>query len=181
MSETINTTMYDRVDEVRNLNRIEGFDPRQYMRNLTGSDGTVKQYLDVVYRKLWFRLKNPDGKIVKKLLKLTEQTAIVCDRDSVIAAAGGKRRELLEKPVSAALEQIMEQRGLYRMSQGAAPLPVMEGGTDPVLAVAAPILAEGDVLGCVAFVSNPSAPPPGEVETKLAQTVAGFLGRQMEG
>ena len=41
MSETINTTMYDRVDEVRNLNRIEGFDPRQYMRNLTGSDGTV--------------------------------------------------------------------------------------------------------------------------------------------
>ena len=96
MSETINTTMYDRVDEVRNLNRIEGFDPRQYMRNLTGSDGTVKQYLDVVYRKLWFRLKNPDGKIVKKLLKLTEQTAIVEARvylnktdpeDSYIASA----------------------------------------------------------------------------------------------
>mgnify|MGYP000133516428 CR=1 FL=1 len=88
--------MYDRVDEVRNLNRIEGFDPRQYMRNLTGSDGTVKQYLDVVYRKLWFRLKNPDGKIVKKLLKLTEQTAIVEARvylnktdpeDSYIASA----------------------------------------------------------------------------------------------
>lgn len=88
--------MYDRVDEVRNLNRIEGFDPRQYMRNLTGSDGTVKQYLDVVYRKLWFRLKNPEGKIVKKLLKLTEQTAIVEARiylnktdpeDSYIASA----------------------------------------------------------------------------------------------
>ena len=96
MSETINTTMYDRVDEVRNLNRIEAFDPRQYMRNLTGSDGTVKQYLDVVYRKLWFRLKNPEGKIVKKLLKLTEQTAIVEARiylnktdpeDSYIASA----------------------------------------------------------------------------------------------
>lgn len=88
--------MYDRVDEIRNLNRIEGFDPRQYMRNLTGSDGTVKQYLDVVYRKLWFRLKNPEGKIVKKLLKLTEQTAIVEARiylnktdpeDSYIASA----------------------------------------------------------------------------------------------
>ena len=117
MSETINTTMYDRVDEVRNLNRIEGFDPRQYMRNLTGSDGTVKQYLDVVYRKLWFRLKNPEGKIVKKLLKLTEQTAIVEARiylnktdpeDSYIASAfaqkfvsqdeqfGAKFRELAE-------------------------------------------------------------------------------------
>lgn len=47
------------------------------MRTLTGDDGTTKQYLDVVYRKLWFRLKNPDGKIVKKILKLTDQTAIV--------------------------------------------------------------------------------------------------------
>lgn len=96
MSETINMTMYDRVDEVRNLNRVEGFDPRQYMRNLDGNDGTIKQYLDVVYRKLWFRLKNPEGKIVKKLLKLTDQTAIVEARvylqkedpeDSYIASA----------------------------------------------------------------------------------------------
>lgn len=96
MSETMNMTMYDKVDEVRNLNRVEGFDPRQYMRNLAGNDGTIKQYLDVVYRKLWFRLKNPEGKIVKKLLKLTDQTAIVEARvylqkedseDSYIASA----------------------------------------------------------------------------------------------
>lgn len=70
-------TMYDAVEEIKNLNRVDGFDPRQYMRTLTSDSGIAKQYLDVVYRKLWFRLKNPDGKIVKKLLKLTEQTAIV--------------------------------------------------------------------------------------------------------
>ena len=70
-------TMYDAVEEIKNLNRGDGFDPRQYMRTLTSDSGIAKQYLDVVYRKLWFRLKNPDGKIVKKLLKLTEQTAIV--------------------------------------------------------------------------------------------------------
>ena len=34
-------------------------------------------YLDVAYRKLWFRLRYPEGKIVKKILKLTEQVAIV--------------------------------------------------------------------------------------------------------
>ena len=70
-------TMYDAVEEIKNLNRVEGFDPRQYIRTLTGDSGVAKQYLDVVYRKLWFRLKNPDGKIVKKLLRFTEQTAIV--------------------------------------------------------------------------------------------------------
>lgn len=75
--QTGTVTMYDTVEEIKNLNRVEGFDPRKFMRTLTGDDGTTKQYLDVVYRKLWFRLKNPDGKIVKKILKLTDQTAIV--------------------------------------------------------------------------------------------------------
>lgn len=70
-------TMYDAVEEIKNLNWVQGFDPRQYMRTITSDSGVTKQYLDVVYRKLWFRLKNPDGKIVKKLIKLTEQTAIV--------------------------------------------------------------------------------------------------------
>ncbi|MFR0802740.1 MAG: hypothetical protein ACLSHX_17825 [Suilimivivens sp.] len=37
----------------------------------------MKYYLDVVYRKLWFRLKYPNGKIAKKLIKLTDQVAIV--------------------------------------------------------------------------------------------------------
>ena len=36
-----------------------------------------KYYLDVAFRKLWFRLKYPEGKIVKKILKLTDQVAIV--------------------------------------------------------------------------------------------------------
>ena len=31
----------------------------------------------MAYRKLWFRLRYPEGKIVKKILKLTEQVAIV--------------------------------------------------------------------------------------------------------
>ena len=94
--QTGTVTMYDTVEEIKKLNRVEGFDPRKFMRTLTGDDGTTKQYLDVVYRKLWFRLKNPDGKIVKKILKLTDQTAIVEARvylhkedaeDSYIASA----------------------------------------------------------------------------------------------
>ena len=43
-------------------------------------------------------------------------------------------------------------------------------------AVAVPVLSEGDVLGCVLFLGEGS----GEVELKLAQMAAGFLGRHME-
>jgi AbrB family transcriptional regulator (stage V sporulation protein T) len=48
------------------------------------------------------------------------------------------------------------------------------------VAVAAPILSEGDVLGCVLFVAAHGDGPAGETERKLAQAVSGFLGKQME-
>lgn len=71
------TSMYDEVAEINKLNRVEGFDPRNYMRLIQKEGQPGKYYLDVAYRKLWFRLCYPEGKIVKKLIKLTDQVAIV--------------------------------------------------------------------------------------------------------
>jgi len=79
MSETamIQKNMYEEVPGIRDLNNVEGFDPRRYMRVIQGEGEAAKYYLDVAFRKLWFRLKYPEGKIVKKIVKLTDQLAIV--------------------------------------------------------------------------------------------------------
>ncbi|MGN1075049.1 MAG: stage V sporulation T C-terminal domain-containing protein, partial [Eubacteriales bacterium] len=47
-------------------------------------------------------------------------------------------------------------------------------------AIVAPVVSEGDVFGCVMFITAEGIPNPGETEYKLAQTIAGFLSRQME-
>lgn len=73
----VSSNMYDEVTEINQLNRVNGFDPRKYMRLIENEGQPAKYYLDVAYRKLWFRLKYPQGKIVKKILKLTEQVAII--------------------------------------------------------------------------------------------------------
>ena len=74
----------------------------------------------------------------------------------------------------------MENRGAVRTEPGQRrPRPV-EGQEAYAISAAAPILAEGDVLGCVMFLSRPDEGEATELECKLAQTVAGFLGRQME-
>ena len=49
------------------------------------------------------------------------------------------------------------------------------------LGVAAPILSEGDLMGSVLLLLEADSAPLGESEQKLVQTVASFLGRQMEG
>ena len=106
-------------------------------------------------------------------------TAAVTDRDAIIAITGSGKRELLGKPLSDALAQVMEQRSIYQYQGSGRPLPVSDSSDRYTVAVAAPILCEGDVLGLVLFLSS-DAQIPGEGEYKLAQAVAGFLGKHME-
>ena len=105
--------------------------------------------------------------------------AAVCDRDSVIAVAGGGKKELLDKPVSPELEQIMVGRGVYR-SVGGGEVPVSVEDGSFCVSVAAPVLSEGDVLGCVLFVAPRGSAAGTELELKLAQTAAIFLGKQFD-
>ncbi|MBR1703223.1 MAG: hypothetical protein IJ716_14960 [Lachnospiraceae bacterium] len=70
-------SMYDSVTAIHELNSIAGFDPRNYMRMIGEGKDNARYYLDVAFRKLWFRLKYPEGKISKRLLKLTEDMAVV--------------------------------------------------------------------------------------------------------
>ena len=106
-------------------------------------------------------------------------TAAVTDRDAIIAITGSGKRELLGKPLSDVLAQVMEQRSIYQYQGSGRPLPVSDSSDRYTVAVAAPILCEGDVLGLVLFLSS-DAQIPGEGEYKLAQTVSAFLGRHME-
>jgi AbrB family transcriptional regulator (stage V sporulation protein T) len=114
------------------------------------------------------------------LNKSTGHIAVICDRDTCLAVAGTARREIADKRISADLESIMSGRQFYHASSDSDPLPVCDDSDKYFISAAAPILSEGDVLGCVLFAALRGDAPVGDVECKLAQTVAAFLGRQME-
>ncbi len=65
------STMYHAVPAVSELNRVPGFDPTRYVRR--GANGPK---LDLNIKKLWFRLKYPNGRIKLTTLKITDQLAI---------------------------------------------------------------------------------------------------------
>ena len=108
------------------------------------------------------------------------EIAVITDRDACIAVAGLARRELTDKRISSELEQIMEGRQIYQYQAGDKAVPVTDDGSKYLVACAAPILSEGDVLGCVLFVGTEGELASSETDYKLAQTIAGFLGRHME-
>ena len=117
--------------------------------------------------------------LCETMSRSTGSVCAVTDRDTVIAVAGGGKRELLGKRITAELEQIMESRRIYQRTGEGKAIPVCDGNDKLTTAVAAPILAEGDLLGLVLFISADGT-ITGDTEYKLAQTIAAFLGRHME-
>ena len=159
--------------EIRRTMRIREGDPLEIYTTKEG---------EVIFKKysMMGAMEEFAARFCDTLSRSTAFTAAVTDRDSVIAAAGSGRRELLGKRVSTQLEQLMERRAFYLRDRQSSPLPACEGGPAFSVAVAAPILCQGDVLGAVLFLSA-DGKLPGETEQKLAQTAAAFLGQQMEG
>ena len=159
--------------EIRRTLRIREGDPLEIY---TEKDGGVI-----------FRKYSPMGDLQDFAAQLCEaigantgRIAAVADRDSIIALHGAPKRELVDKPNSPALERIMEQRRNYRYQSGDHLIPATEESDKYHLGVAAPILCQGDLMGCVMLLLGDDRTPLQEADQRLAQTVAGFLGKQME-
>jgi len=159
--------------EIRRVLRIREGDPLEIY---TARDGEVifKKYSPLG------ELESSATQICDTLSKTSGFSVVITDRDAVIAVTASHKRELTDRRLSEALEKLMEQRQVYLHSGSAKPVSVVEGSESAVVGVAAPILSAGDVSGCVILLLDNNKTPMTDTESKLAQTVAGFLGKQME-
>lgn len=70
-------TMYESIPAVAELNKVPGFNPLKLLRRIVSPEnGEAVLQLDLPYKKLWFRLANPKGRIRLNALRITEQMAI---------------------------------------------------------------------------------------------------------
>ena len=165
--------------EIRRTMRIREGDPLEIYTDREG---------EVIFKKY-----SPIGELAafaaqyaETLHKTCSLSVIISDRDAVIACAGVPRKEYSDKTLSTELEEIIENRSLYVHKEGAPPIPVLSDGSGHYVSCAMPIISEGDIAGCVAAIAEAPTDArrevrPSEVEVKLIQTAAGFLGRQLEG
>ena len=115
------------------------------------------------------------------LYKTCSSPIIICDRDTVVAFAGLSKKDCADKKVAPDIESVMESRQIYCYAPGSRRYQMVEGNEKINISCAMPIIAEGDVIGAVATIlpeGTDSAPT--DVEMKLIQTAAVFLGKQLE-
>lgn len=158
--------------EIRRTMRIREGDPLEIY---TESNGTVifKKYSPIG------ELGEFASQYAESLFRVSGIPACITDRDAVIAVSGVPKKDLREKRVSGDLEQVMASKSIFLTTSSTKPLRITEEHDHYTAGVAVPILFEGDTIGSVLFLAVADT-KFGELETKLAQTAAGFLGRTME-
>lgn len=133
MNANQGTTMYESIPVVSELNKVQGFDPLKFLRK-TKQGG---KNLDLKYKKLWFRLKYPAGRIKLSALKITDQLAIIEARvyfdkndtqpkASFIAQRDAKNTPgglYIESAQHAAIDQALSDAGFGVQFTQATPVP----------------------------------------------------------
>lgn len=161
--------------EIRKTLRIREGDPLEIFTDREG-EIILKKYSPIGELSAFAK------QYAEALAQSTGYIISITDKDNHIAVAGNGKRELLNKPISKALEELMEKRKpVIASAKDKAYIPLTENEIEPYEhQVIYPILSEGDVIGAVAIVNKDVKEAMGEVEKKLASAAAGFLGRQIE-
>lgn len=164
--------------EIRRTLRIREGDPLEIFTDREG-EVILKKYSPIG------ELSDFAREYVDSLHSSMEHIICISDRDTIIAVAGAPKKELLDKRVSPSLEKIMEDKTTAVLSLTGESkminISADEEGTSKYTAgVIAPILTQGDSIGAVLILSKDPNIQMGELEIKLSETAASFLGKQME-
>jgi len=164
--------------EIRRTLRIREGDPLEIY---TDRDGQVilKKYSPM----------GEIGEFAKQFAESVQKTVghsvCVADRDAVVAASGSGKKDYMEQPISASVENVMNARRPVVVASPAAgkAIPILHhepDGSSYACQVIVPILSEGEVIGSVMVWDKESTATLGDTELKVAQTAANFLGSHME-
>lgn len=163
--------------EIRRTLRIREGDPLEIY---TDHDG------EVVLKKY-----SPIGEIAAiakdytdSLYRTLGHITLIGDRDAVVAVSGASKRDAWEKALSTEVEALMQERTsvMKNLADGDKMIPlVTEDMPDQYTSqIVVPILADGEIVGCLMMVTRESGTKMRDVDMKVAETTAVIIGRQME-
>ena len=172
---TLRQSSQNREDKVFRVHVVNDGDPLEIYTDREG-EVIFKKYSPIG------ELAQFSAQYAETLYKTCGLACVICDRDAVIASAGVPKKEYTDRKISAGVEKYMENRQLYTCVDGnESPLYLTDGDMGAIRCLM-PILSEGDIIGCVASIAarEEECSAPTDLEIKLIQTAAHFLGKQLD-
>lgn len=163
--------------EIRKVHRIKEGDPLEIFTDKEG-EIILKKYSPIG------ELSEFASSYAETISKTTGHITCITDKDTVIAVSGGSKKDFLEKALSKQLEEVIENKEVFKSKDNdEISIPITQNeGRERIYnsQVIYPIISDGDVIGSVILLSKEPNQKMGEVEYKVAQSAAGFLGNHLE-
>ena len=162
--------------EIRKVHRIKEGDPLEIFTDKEG-EIILKKYSPIG------ELTEFASNYAENISKTTGHITCITDKDTVIAVSGGSKKDFLEKNLSKELEEVIENKEVFKSKENnEISIPITQNeGRERIYnsQVIYPIIADGDVVGSVILLAKDQSKKMGEVEDKIAQSAAGFLGNHL--
>ncbi|MCI8293852.1 MAG: stage V sporulation protein T [Hespellia sp.] len=160
--------------EIRRTLRIREADPLEIFTDREG-EIILKKYSPIG------ELSTLSKQYSESLAQTMNCTVCITDTDQIVAAAGNGKKGLTDKYLSADMEQAIQSREQILAEKGSRQYRmIVSDDLEYKEEVICPIICEGDVIGSVVLLNKDEKKQFGDLEQKVAQTAADFLGRQME-
>lgn len=163
--------------EIRKTLHIKEGDPLEIFTDKEG-EVILKKYSPIG------ELSEFASEYAETLARTTGHIACITDKDTIIAVSGGWKKDYLEKSLSPELEKLLDNKEIYTSKENnEIALPIIKNDNKDRRfnsQVIYPIITQGDVIGSVILMSKEANTEMGDVELKVLQSAAGFLGSQME-
>lgn len=118
---------------------------------------------------------------VETLAQTSGLMACITDTETVIAISGKRKKDYLARSISRYLSDAIRDRKIFStIADKSKSIIQGEKATKYHAQVVVPIISDGDVVGSVILFSTDLNSEITNVEYKLAESAAGFLGKQME-
>jgi AbrB family transcriptional regulator, stage V sporulation protein T len=159
--------------EIRRTLRIREGDPLEIFVDRDG-EVILKKYSPIG------ELGDFAKEYAESLSESTGHIAMISDRDTFIAVAGASKKEFLDKAIGNVLESCMENRKIV-LETTTGNYEILRDVNETIGSfVVAPIVAGGDPIGTVVLLSKDDSANMADMESKMVETAAGFLAKQME-
>ena len=166
--------------EIRRTLRIREGDPLEIFTDREGGV-ILKKYSPIG------ELTDFSKEYAESLQQVIGHIILVCDRDAFVSVSGTNKKDYIDRKVSEQLEKIMDERKTVLLgTTGKKVIPLHKDEEDENMAekylsqVISPIIAEGDNVGAIIIISKEPEVTLGDLEIKVAETAATFMGKQME-
>lgn len=173
------------VRRIDNLGRV--VIPKEIRRTMRFNEGASLEIFtsgdQVIFRKYSAleSMSTVATDILDAIYRIHKVTIIACDNDKVICSKGISKEEIVNRRITADLENVITRREIYAHNAACDSIFFPVEGCERYALAVAPVVASGDAVGAILLLSanNDSASTATDTQIALVQTFAAYLGEQL--